>query len=123
MCPRGRRPYNVRVCEFGAEELGLGNVATGGTGQADELPGGVQKKREVLRNRVAQLVKPLLPEAAVREIRQYRAFQRAERPLYCRIRIMTALGLTSRRLAPATARSFLFVCFGNIMRSPMCEML
>ena len=61
----------------------------------------------------------------VHEIQRYRAFARNERPLYLRIRISNQLGLSNPRLSriPETARSILFVCFGNIMRSPMCEAL
>src|SRR5579863_5591487 len=43
---------------------------------------------------------------------------------YIRLRILDMLGLArSRTMVPKTSRSFLFVCFGNIMRSPMAEAL
>jgi protein-tyrosine phosphatase len=65
----------------------------------------------------------ILPSAWLGELRQYRAFEKIERPLYLKTRILSAMGLTrlKRLRPPGTARSFLFVCFGNIMRSPMCE--
>jgi protein-tyrosine-phosphatase len=69
--------------------------------------------------------KKLLPDALVREIRQFRAYEKRERPIYLKLRISNGLGLTKPKLqrAPKTARKVLFVCFGNIMRSPMCEAL
>jgi protein-tyrosine phosphatase len=43
---------------------------------------------------------------------------------YIRLRILDMLGLAhSQTMVPKTSRSFLFVCFGNIMRSPMAEAL
>jgi len=44
---------------------------------------------------------------------------------YARLRLMDALGMrkSNQRLVPPTARSFLFVCSGNIMRSPMAELM
>ena len=43
--------------------------------------------------------------------------------IYARLRILDALGISlpNQRRPPASARSFLFVCFGNIMRSAMAE--
>jgi protein-tyrosine-phosphatase len=45
--------------------------------------------------------------------------------IYTRMRILSAIGMnqTNKRLAPENARSFVFVCFGNIMRSPMADAL
>jgi len=45
--------------------------------------------------------------------------------VYASLRLLDALGVrtASQRLPPASARSFLFVCFGNIMRSTMAEFL
>jgi len=103
----------------------LGNVVTEGRQQIDELPGGLHKMGSVLRNRVARAIKGLLPEAMVQEVQRYRSYKKFERPLYLKIRIVNGLRLENpkRSRAPKTARSFLFVCFGNIMRSPMCEAL
>jgi protein-tyrosine phosphatase len=43
---------------------------------------------------------------------------------YLRLKIFDVLGLAgSQSAVPKTSRSFLFVCFGNIMRSPMAEAL
>ena len=74
---------------------------------------------------IAATAKNLLPKALLREVQQYRAYGKDERPLYLKIRISDRLGFTDtkRSRVPETARAFLFVCFGNIMRSPMCEAL
>ncbi|HVI07319.1 MAG TPA: low molecular weight protein-tyrosine-phosphatase [Candidatus Binatia bacterium] len=44
---------------------------------------------------------------------------------YARLRVMDTLGMRSpnARPAPGSARSFVFVCFGNIMRSAVAEAL
>jgi len=81
--------------------------------------------RERLTRSVRGAAKRLLPEAVVQEARQFRAYEPKERPIYLKLRISTELGLKNPKIsrAPKTARKFLFVCFGNIMRSPMCEAL
>lgn len=45
--------------------------------------------------------------------------------IYAGLRFRDVLGMRreNQRLAPSTARSFVFVCFGNIMRSAMAEFL
>jgi len=70
-------------------------------------------------------VKSLLPESVVQEVRRYRTYQRAERRLYLKIRLSNSIGLANpKSFRPLeSARSFVFVCFGNIIRSPMCEAL
>jgi protein-tyrosine phosphatase len=67
----------------------------------------------------------LLPEAVVREGQQFRSYAPNERSIYLKLRISSGLGLKNPKIGrvPKTARKFLFVCFGNIMRSPMCEYL
>jgi protein-tyrosine phosphatase len=42
---------------------------------------------------------------------------------YARMRLLNTIGFNrmNTRLVPANARSFVFVCFGNIMRSPMAD--
>src|SRR5579863_4263885 len=46
-------------------------------------------------------------------------------PTYAKFRLLDTMGMrqASQRLVPSGARSFLFVCYGNIMRSPMAERL
>jgi protein-tyrosine phosphatase len=45
--------------------------------------------------------------------------------IYASLRLLDVLGIraANQRRAPASARSFVFVCFGNIMRSAMAESL
>ena len=45
--------------------------------------------------------------------------------IYAKLRLLDALGIrkSNQRLVPMSARSFLFVCFGNIIRSTMAEFL
>jgi protein-tyrosine-phosphatase len=72
--------------------------------------------------RIKSSVKKLLPEILVEEVRRYRAYERSERLIYLKARISNSLGLGISR-PQKMARSFVFVCFGNIIRSPMCEAL
>ena len=67
----------------------------------------------------------LLPDSAVQELRRYRMYGGKERAVYLKIRALNAIGMMNSRISrpPRTARAFLFVCFGNIIRSPMCEAL
>lgn len=49
------------------------------------------------------------------------------RPIYARLRIRSALGMNAQNgwrapdIMPEKAKSFLFICFGNLMRSPIAE--
>jgi protein-tyrosine-phosphatase len=77
------------------------------------------------RARARRLAKVVIPKRVVQEILRYRNYKPLERPLYIKLRVLDGLGLRKERSRkiPTHARSFLFVCFGNIMRSPMCEAL
>jgi protein-tyrosine phosphatase len=70
-------------------------------------------------------VRRLLPDSTVYELQRYQECNKRERVLYLKIRASNVLGLAnSKRERPIRPpRSFLFVCFGNIIRSPMCEAL
>jgi protein-tyrosine phosphatase len=58
------------------------------------------------------------------EIESYRRYKKKERPIYLKLRLLDGIGVGSgKRKAPSTSRAFVFVCFGNIMRSPMSEAL
>ena len=67
----------------------------------------------------------VLPKKVIQEVRKYRSFAGIERSLYLKMKVLNGIGLANpKRLRPPKgARSFVFVCFGNIMRSPMCEAL
>jgi protein-tyrosine phosphatase len=70
------------------------------------------------------MLKNWLPGPVQREVQRFRAYRRAERVLYLKLRFLHGAKLASPRVRPVhTASSFLFVCYGNIMRSPMCEAL
>lgn len=81
-----------------------------------------QASRGRIATSVANAAKCVLPRAAVGELRRLRGFSLVERSIYLRVRLNHCLTL-ARNHVPSTARSFLFLCYGNIMRSPMCEAL
>jgi protein-tyrosine phosphatase len=85
----------------------------------------LQPWQERARKTVKEIIKFLAPGPVLQEVRRFRKYKPLERPLYLKIRVQDGLGLGNRKRpkAPASANSFLFVCFGNIMRSPMCEAL
>ena len=67
-------------------------------------------------------LKRIVPGRVIQEARRYLRVGKSQRALYLKLRITNCLGLKSRKVPPG-ARSFVFVCFGNIMRSPMSEAL
>jgi protein-tyrosine phosphatase len=70
------------------------------------------------------LLKRIAPRPLLSAVREYRGIDAAQRSVYVRLRILRLLGM--RRDRPKVTRSsqnFLFVCFGNIMRSPMAAAL
>ena len=69
---------------------------------------------------VKALARKIVPGRVLEELRRYRQFKKTERPIYLRLRIADTLGMPSRKVPPS-ARSLVFVCFGNIMRSPIGE--
>jgi len=81
--------------------------------------------RESMTSYIRQAAKHLLPDAVTEEVHRYRTYTGTELALYLRLRALDTFGITrlEKLQPPRTARSFLFVCFGNIMRSPMCEAL
>lgn len=83
----------------------------------------VQTWQARFRKTARQILKVVIPRRIILEVRQYRKFKRFERPLYLKIRMLDELGVRQRKVPQdlARARSILFVCFGNIMRSAMCE--
>ncbi|HET7207542.1 MAG TPA: low molecular weight protein-tyrosine-phosphatase [Terriglobales bacterium] len=74
---------------------------------------------------VRRLLKHVVPGKVLREYTAYRKYGREERPSYLKVRLQDALGKIRGRRPEnlPQVRSVLFVCFGNIMRSPMCEAL
>jgi protein-tyrosine-phosphatase len=86
---------------------------------------GVVRFATTQRRIVSVFGKKFLPETVIEEFMRYRAFEGSERLIFLRSRILNGIGWPGPKRKPSVenARSFLFVCFGNIMRSPMCEKL
>ncbi|MEO8623418.1 MAG: hypothetical protein ABI625_20245 [bacterium] len=71
-----------------------------------------------------RLLKRIAPRALLLAVRDYRESNATTRSVYVRLRMARLLGL--RRDRPKVTRAtknFLFVCYGNIMRSPMAAAL
>jgi protein-tyrosine-phosphatase len=81
--------------------------------------------RDRFMTRMKATAKTVLPAIVSEELQRFRSFERNERLLYFKIRTLNGLRVTKpkRLRLPATARSFVFLCSGNIMRSPMCKAL
>jgi protein-tyrosine phosphatase len=73
---------------------------------------------------IRQVLKRLVPRSLLRERETFLRLGSAGSE-YFRLRVADVSFLRSRNAepAPAHARSLVFVCFGNIMRSPMAEAL
>jgi len=72
-----------------------------------------------------RVLRPFIPENLRKELGIYFRLGPSAGRVYARLRVMDVLGVrsaNSRRISPR-ARSFIFVCFGNIMRSPMAELM
>jgi len=69
--------------------------------------------------------KKVLPRWCIHYLEESRQFGPRERVLYRGLRLRQALGISrySDRRAPPSARSMMFICYGNIMRSPMAAAL
>lgn len=79
--------------------------------------------RKALTDRIRPLLKTILPGFIVREVQGYRAYSPGERSLYLKLRLRNSFSVFKLRRIPhpENIRSILFVCFGNIMRSPAAE--
>jgi protein-tyrosine-phosphatase len=96
--------------------------------QLEQVDRGSHNLQENLLERLRRVVKAaakrMLPGQLVNELKRYRAYPRPERALYLRIRISSSMELLKPKFLPSNSKpSLLFVCYGNIMRSPMCEAL
>jgi protein-tyrosine-phosphatase/predicted ATP-grasp superfamily ATP-dependent carboligase len=69
------------------------------------------------------LMRKLVPRRLLRDRGVYYRLGPQAGPIYARLRAADTMGiaLENRRTVPSGARSFVFVCHGNIMRSPMAE--
>ena len=68
-------------------------------------------------------LRSIVPDSLRRERNAFLRLGPKAGPIYARLRLLDLVGVRSpnRRRVPSGARSFLFVCFGNLMRSPMAE--
>lgn len=77
------------------------------------------------RTGLSAVARRLIPESLLRQRDIFFRLGPTAGPTYVRLRLLDAVGIHSanrERIQP-NARSLLFVCYGNIMRSPMAEML
>jgi protein-tyrosine-phosphatase len=70
-------------------------------------------------------VKKIIPDALLKERDIIVRLGPGSGRIYARMRLLETIGMNamSKRLVPPNVRSFVFVCFGNIMRSPMASAL
>lgn len=79
--------------------------------------------RELVLADVKWLARKLLPAKFIHDRGIYYRLGPQAGPIYAKLRATDAMGIAfeNRRKVPGGARSFVFVCHGNIMRSPMAE--
>ncbi|SRR5712692_2441592 len=72
-----------------------------------------------------KILRPLAPKHLLKEHDIYLRLGPKAGRIYARLRVLDAVGIRrlSERRVPLGAHSFVFVCFGNIMRSPMAELM
>jgi protein-tyrosine-phosphatase len=70
-----------------------------------------------------RVVRKIVPDSLLRERGIFLRLGPKAGPIYARLRLLDSLGVHSPNtgVIKPSARSFLFICFGNIMRSPMAE--
>lgn len=83
-------------------------------------PGTTQR---TIASRGKEAIRRFIPSALLKERRIIQQLGPKAGRVYTRLRLLDALGIrtSNQRMAPQSARSFLFVCYGNIMRSAMAE--
>jgi protein-tyrosine phosphatase len=74
-------------------------------------------------NPLKQALRKVVPDSLLRERQIILRLGPKAGPIYARLRLLDSLGVRGQNTSTISpsARSFLFVCFGNIMRSPMAE--
>jgi protein-tyrosine phosphatase len=72
-----------------------------------------------------QTLRKAVPDSWLKERETFLRLGPKAGPIYARLRLVDLIGVRSPNAAKIKpgSRSFLFVCFGNIMRSPMAEAL
>ena len=81
--------------------------------------------KDVPKSLLKRVLRPLVPERLLKDREIYLRLGRQTGSTYLRLRTLDALGVrgSNKVKVPATAHSFVFVCYGNIMRSPMAEVM
>jgi protein-tyrosine-phosphatase len=93
------------------------------TVQSDPALAGRRRFRWTLAQSTKDRIRNLIPRSLLNELRLYQSCKDVGLTIYIRSRTSFALGLPRRPPRHLRPDSVLFVCFGNIMRSPMCEQL
>ena len=76
------------------------------------------------RSLLKRLLKRIAPGPLLSAVRDYREIDASKRSVYARLRMLRFLGMRrDRPKVTSESRRFLFICFGNIMRSPMAAAL
>src|SRR5437763_944070 len=72
-----------------------------------------------------RVLRPLVPQRFLKDRDTYLRLGPKTGATYLRLRILDSLGVrgSNKRKVPSNAHSFVFVCYGNIMRSPMAELM
>ena len=75
-----------------------------------------------LKTALKSVLKPIIPKRLIDERSKFIRLGPAG-ITYARLRALDMIGTRQKRTPPNNARSFMFVCHGNIMRSPTAELL
>jgi len=76
-----------------------------------------------LKTELTAAAKKVLPRWFIQYLAESRRFPPRERALYRSLCVRQAISGASDRRAPRSARALVFICYGNIMRSPMAAAL
>lgn len=81
--------------------------------------------REEKGSALKRVLRPMIPERLLKDREIYLRLDPSAGRVYARLRLLDTLGIrrANCKRVPRHARSFVFVCFGNIMRSPMAELM
>jgi predicted ATP-grasp superfamily ATP-dependent carboligase/protein-tyrosine-phosphatase len=81
--------------------------------------------KTLVKDDAKRVVRKMIPKAFVRHLRTYRGLEQPDRSSYLKLQLQRALKIRRDNLPAKAARvrSVLFVCHGNIIRSPMAAAL
>lgn len=84
-----------------------------------------ETSRPIQSNPTKEALRKLIPDVVLKEREIVRQLGPEAGRTYIWLRLLDGLGMraSNRRMVPPSARSFVFVCWGNIMRSAMAEFL